>query len=90
MQLIKRGIYAGVLIKRRRYWPKFIPGNTIDNFMSTKETGEITSLVGKLDGYNYSVFVMKEPDYTSKIMATYGNLLSDNGWEERSKRKEDS
>ena len=33
-ELYKKGIYAGALIKKRRYWPKHVPGDTIDAHMS--------------------------------------------------------
>ena len=86
-ELMKRGIYAGALIKKRRYWPKFIKGDAMDAHMSTKATGETACLTGMMDNVKYYVFAMKEPDYTSKIMASYGNMLSDPGWEERSRRE---
>ena len=85
IELMKRGIYAGALIKKRRYWPKlFIKGDAMDAHMSTKATGETACLTGMMDNVKYYVFAMKEPDYTSKIMASYGNMLFDPGWEERS------
>jgi hypothetical protein len=86
VELFKRGVYAGAVIKKRRYWPKHIPGDAIDLHMDKKDIGAAASLTGKLDGVNYTVFAMKEPDYTSKIMATYGSLASDDRWEMRSRR----
>ena len=85
IELMKREIYAGAFIKKRRYyWPKFIKGDAMDAHMSTKLTGETACLTGMMDNVKYYVFAMKEPDYTSKIMASYGNMLFDPGWEERS------
>jgi len=80
VELYKRGVYAGALIKKRRFWPKHVPGDVIDEHMNGKEIGATASLTGQLDGVAYNIFAMKEPDYTSKIMASYGNLHSDDGW----------
>ena len=44
--------------------------------MSNQDTGATASLTRKLDNVNYTIFAMKEPDYVSKIMATYGLLTS--------------
>ena len=74
MELAKIGVYAGALIKKRRYWPKHVPGDMIDARMATKEVGQTDSLYGKLDDVDYDIFCMKEPDYVMKIMSTYGGL----------------
>ena len=87
VELYKRGVYAGAVIKKRRYWPKHVPGDAIDAYMNSKNIGDTASLTGNLDGVDYTIFAMKEPDYTSKIMANYGNLHSDDRWEERSRRE---
>ena len=65
---------AGALIKKRRYWPKYIPGDEITSHCETMDVGETTSLHGSIDGYKYDIFCMKEEDYVMKIMATYGAL----------------
>ena len=44
--------------------------------MNTKNIGDTASLTGNFDGVDYTIFAMKEPDYTSKIMANYGSLNS--------------
>ena len=77
VELYKKGVYAGAVIKKRRYWPKHVPGDAIDHHMNSKNIGDAGSLVGKLDGVDYTIFAMKEPDYTSKIMANYGSLAVD-------------
>ena len=86
-QLYKKGVYAGAVIKKRRYWPKHVPGDAIDHYMNPKEIGDASSLVGKLDGIDYTIFAMKEPDYTSKIMANYGSLAVDDRSQMRSRRE---
>ena len=69
------GVFAAAVIKKRRYWPRYIAGDAIDERMKTKNVGETDSVRGKLDGVPYNIFSMKEPDYTMKLMATYGSLV---------------
>lgn len=40
------------------------------------KVGETSSLCGKLDSVLYNIFGMKEPNYTMKLMATYGSLTT--------------
>ena len=75
IELRKLGVYAGALIKKRRYWPKHVPGDLIDEYFKDKEVGETDSLHGTFDGVKYNFFCMKEPDYAMKVMSTYGGLL---------------
>ena len=72
--LRKAGVYASAVIKKRRFWPKLIPGKAIDEKMAGAEVGETASLHGELDNVKYDVFCMKEPAYTMKLMSTYGGL----------------
>ena len=77
--LKKVGVFAHALIKKRRYWPKFIPGDSIDDRMKEKAVGEVDCLKGMLDGEPYNIFAMKEPNYSMKLMSTYGTLTVENG-----------
>ena len=72
--LKKVGVYAHAVAKKRRFWPKCVPGDKIDSHMESKEVGEVDCLNRELDGERYKIFAMKEPDYTMKLMATYGGL----------------
>jgi hypothetical protein len=75
IELRKIGVYASAVIKKRRFWPKYIPGDAIDEYMTDKPVGSTDSLKGTLDGWDYDIFVMKDVDYTMKLMSTYGALL---------------
>ena len=74
VQLKKIGVSAHAVIKKRRYWPKFIPGEAIENHFKDKQIGAVDCLSGELENEPINVFVMKEPEYTMKLMATYGSL----------------
>ena len=77
--LRKKGVFAGALIKKRRYWPKYVPGDMIDDYFKEKEVGSTDSLKGTLEDVPYDIFCMKEPDYVMKIMSTYGGLFEKDG-----------
>jgi hypothetical protein len=74
VKLASFGVYSSAVIKKRRYWPKYIDGGEIDSHFDFKEVGKTDSLPGTLDGTNFKVFFMKEEDYVMKLMATYGAL----------------
>ncbi|KAG7361811.1 transposase IS4 [Nitzschia inconspicua] len=75
VELRKLGIFASAVIKKRRFWPKHVPGDMMDQHMSAKQVGDVDSLKGHLDGVPYDLFCMKDTDYTMKLMSTYGSLV---------------
>ena len=52
----------------------YIPGDDIDAHFANKDVAHVNALPMELEGNKYHMFAMKEPDYTMKIMSTYGNL----------------
>ena len=85
VKLASFGVYSSAVIKKRRYWPKYIDGDRIDSQFDFAEVGQTNSLPGTLDGKKFKVFCMKEEDYVMKLMATYGALQSvDEGATQRS------
>ncbi len=77
VELKKEGLFAGGLIKKRRYWPALVPSFTISQYFNTKSVGEMDVIIGKLSGIKYFIWGMKEPDYVMKIMETHGALVLD-------------
>jgi hypothetical protein len=74
VELAKRGLHGGALIKKRRYWPKYILGETIKEHFAEKEVGAVDCWNGTLDDQPVTVFCFKEPDYIMSIMSTYGTV----------------
>ena len=62
VELKKKGVFASALIKKRRYWPKYINGDEIKLEFEDKEVGDSDALPGELDGVPCHIFAMKEPD----------------------------
>ena len=83
IKLRKKGVFASVLIKKQRYWPKFIRGHDIKAHFDDKEVGATDSWAGKLDTIPFHVYAMKEPDYVMSLMSTYGTNNRDKGKETR-------
>jgi Transposase IS4 len=79
IELLLVGVYSPAVIKKRRYWPKYIDGEGIDQYFQTKEVGQCDSLPGTLSGKTFSIFCMKEENYTMKLMAMYGALVDIDG-----------
>jgi Transposase IS4 len=78
IELKKKGTLAAALIKKRRYWPKYIPaGDKIIKHFKNKEVGYVDALPGMLDNVPFHVFGMKEPDYVMQLMSTYGTNEQD-------------
>jgi hypothetical protein len=73
------GLFAGALIKKRRYWSTLVPGKAIIDYFATKAVGAVDAITGVCMTTNASYFIwgMKEPDYVMKIMATGGALSTD-------------
>jgi hypothetical protein len=55
IELKKHGIYACALIKKRRYWPSGVPGNSIDKHMADRDVGDVDAIKGTADGVTYNL-----------------------------------
>ena len=74
-----KGVYAGALIKKHKYWPKGVPGApAIDRHFANKEVGDVDMVEVMTEegpqGKPFKIFCFKEPDYIMKIMATWMTL----------------
>lgn len=74
LQLRKNGVFGLIMVKKRRYWPKYIEGDAIQHHMANKSVGSVDALAGKKDNQRFHIFAMKDPDYTIILMATFGAL----------------
>jgi hypothetical protein len=75
-KLAENGVYGQALIKKRKYWPKYVPGDMIDEYMSAKAVGEACTFKQVLDGRDFFVHCMKDRDYVTKIMSCHGTLAT--------------
>ena len=71
-ELRKKGVFASALIKKWRYWPKYIKGDEIKAHFDDKNVVDMDSWVGTFDNIPFHVYAMKEPNYVISLMSTYG------------------
>jgi hypothetical protein len=72
IELKKRGVFASALIKKRRYWPKYIRGDDINNHFQGKEVGCTEGWAEELQNESFHVFALKDVDYVMSLMSSYG------------------
>ena len=75
VELKKRGIYASALIKKRKYWPKYIKGDIIRQHFDDKAVGNCDSWKGNMEEVPFHVYTIEEPDYVMSLISTYGTNL---------------
>ena len=67
-------VYTAALIKKRKYWPKGVPGDAIDEYLADKDVTHVDMLEAITEkgpeGKTLNIFCFKEPEYVMKIMAT--------------------
>ena len=82
-------VNAAALTKKRKYWPKGLPGDTIDEYFTNKDINHVDILESITEdgpeGKTFKIFCFKEPEYVMKIMATWITLEeldgADTRWE---------
>ena len=71
-------VYDAALIKKRKYWPKGVPRDAIDIYLSEKDVTHVDMFEAiteeGYDGKAFRIFCFKEPEYVMKIMATWMTL----------------
>jgi hypothetical protein len=72
IELRKKGVFAAAVVKKRKYWPKYIKGDVIKAQFDNKELGSVDMINGMLEGVPFNVVALKDVKYTSIFMATYG------------------
>ncbi|MFN9938499.1 MAG: hypothetical protein ACK56I_03405, partial [bacterium] len=61
--LQKVGVYSCALIKKRKYWPKGVPGEAMQSFFDADgvNVGDCHAIQGMMEGTTYNLWEMKEP-----------------------------
>ena len=76
--LLEVGVYAAALTKKRKYWPKVVPGYTINKYVAGKDVTHVDMLEAITEegpkGKAFKIFWFKDPEYVMKIMATWMTL----------------
>ena len=72
VEMRKVGIFSHALIKKRKYWPRFIKGQEIKDYFQDKDPGYYDCKKMTYDDVDFHVVGLKEPDYMLMLMTTYG------------------
>jgi len=58
IELRKNGLFGCVLIKKWRYWPAGIPGDTMQQFFDAEgvNVGDYHAIAGTMDGAAYNLW----------------------------------
>ncbi len=77
MALHAKVVFWQLLIKKRRYWPKDVPGELIDGHMAGECQGETSTYMQDINGTCIIAHCFHDADWTTKIMSTH-RVLNDN------------
>ena len=76
--MLEFGVYAAALIKKRKYWPKGVPGDAIDEYFSDKDVTHVDIFEAITEegpeGKAFKIFSFKELEYVMNIMTTWMTL----------------
>ena len=70
----KKGLYASALVKKTTVLAQVQWGDDVKEHFVDKIVGSVDTWPGMIDGVSFYVFSMKEPNYVTNIMSTYGTL----------------
>ena len=64
VELRRLGLFACALIKKRKYWPAGVPGDTMQAHFDCPKVnvGDIDATSGVMDVIPYNLWGVKEPD----------------------------
>ena len=77
VELAKKGVFAGAQIKKRRYWPKYVPGDVIDSHFKNEPVGKSNAVCGEMEGVQYNIFAARIiiTDIACKQEAKFFNII---------------
>ena len=64
------GVFSAALIKKRRYWPRYVKGEDIKAHFEDTPVSDSQRFPGEIKGLKFDLFLLKEPDYVMKLMST--------------------
>ena len=72
--ILGRSTAIWAFIRKRRYWPTYVPGEEIKARFIHRGVGDVDCWYGKLEGLQLHLHYMREPDYIMSLMSTYGTM----------------
>ena len=73
IELKKRVILSSELIKKRRYWTRYIKGNYIKEHFERNVPGDFVYLKGEMEDVDFYLIGLKDMDYVLLLITAYGS-----------------
>lgn len=73
VDLALKGVYAVAVVKKRKYWPRHVPGDAIISYMKDKPVGELHVAQGKVNNVQINFNCVRHSRYTFILASTYGS-----------------
>ena len=70
--MLAYGVYGTTVINKKRYWPKYCKGDSIEACFQDKEVGGVYAVCGDMGVHKYNIQCIKEADYFMNIFSTHG------------------
>ncbi len=77
IKLCRKGIFVCAFIEKKKYWPKFVPNKEMESHIKEMDVGDTNAIKGKMDGFKYNIWDLKESNCAIKMMATGGSLFTE-------------
>jgi hypothetical protein len=74
IELKKRDIYASSVIKKRRYWPKYIDGQAMEDEMEAATIGTAKCRKGKMGSVRFNLVALRDTKHVLKLATTHGSM----------------
>jgi len=81
------GVHTQFMIKKRRYWPKYIDGDEISNHFSDKNIGDYDRKRFQLEGTDLYTHCMKEDGYVLSVVSSFGTDTRMGNWQTRGEHR---
>lgn len=74
-ELGKRGVFAATVVKKKKYWPRGVPGDEILAYMEHKPVGQLMTRLGSIDEIPMLLHAVNHSRYVFIMISTYGSSV---------------
>ena len=74
IELLRRGVFALVVIKKKRFWPRSVRGQEMDEKVGATPIGTVAVLQGAMGANRFMLIALRDSKHVLKLMSTYGSI----------------
>ena len=74
IEFAKRGLFSSAVIKKHRYWPKYVPGKKVREYFVEELVGTSDALSALLENTPFHIFCLKEKNHVMILILTYRTM----------------